>query len=191
MKNENVILHVELDSHMMEVGVKELSKALGSLNKLVREVGNAVAKAFDPFLASIQKISAEVSGMTVALENATEQIGLLMDQLAEEQAADQMLETISAAIEGISVVTSVTELISQTGMLKSVFGAVTTWVTGTLVPAITSALGTIATALGISVGWVVAIIAAVIAAIVAVIVYWDEIKLFFTETLPQLWSQFV
>jgi len=45
--------------------------------------------------------------------------------------------------------------------------------------------------IGLSVGWIGAIIAAVVAAIVAIVVYWDDIKYFFTDTLPQLWSQFV
>lgn len=64
------------------------------------------------------------------------------------------------------------------------------WISGTLFPAISSALSAIASALGISVGWVVAIIAAVIAAVAAIIIFWDEIKLFFTDTLPKLFKKF-
>lgn len=55
----------------------------------------------------------------------------------------------------------------------------------TIGTAISGAVTAIAGVLGISVGWVVVIIAAVVAAIAAVIVFWDEIKLFFTETLPE------
>lgn len=57
--------------------------------------------------------------------------------------------------------------------------------------AISGAVTAVASALGISVGWVVVIIAAVAAAIAAVIIYWDEIKLFFTKTLPEWWDIFV
>lgn len=74
--------------------------------------------------------------------------------------------------------------------LGTLFSNVGTWITGTLVPGISSALSAIASALGISVGWVVAIIAAVIAAIALIVIYWDEIKLFFTETLPNLFKKF-
>lgn len=64
------------------------------------------------------------------------------------------------------------------------------WISGTLFPAISSALSAIASALGISVGWLVAIIAVVIAAVAAIIIFWDEIKLFFTDTLPKLFKKF-
>jgi phage-related protein len=57
--------------------------------------------------------------------------------------------------------------------------------------AISGAFTAIASALGISVGWVAAIAAAIVAAIALVIIYWDEIKLFFSDTLPDLWKKLV
>lgn len=56
--------------------------------------------------------------------------------------------------------------------------------------AVSAAVTAIAGALGISVGWVVAIAAAIVAAIALVIIYWDEIKAFFTDTIPKLWKKF-
>ena len=69
--------------------------------------------------------------------------------------------------------------------------AVTTWVTGTFVPAITTALGAVATALGVSTGWAVAIVVAIVAAIggaLWVATHWDEVTTFFTETVPTWFS---
>ena len=72
--------------------------------------------------------------------------------------------------------------------LATVISTATGWVTGTLVPGILSALGTLASALGISVGAAAAAVAAVIVAAILAVVYWDEIKVFFTETLPAWFS---
>lgn len=66
--------------------------------------------------------------------------------------------------------------------LAGIFSSIGTTLSG--------ALTAIAGALGISVGWLVAIIAALVAATVAIVVYWDEIKYFFTTTLPECWAIF-
>jgi len=77
--------------------------------------------------------------------------------------------------------------------LASVVSSATAWVTGTLAPGIVSALGALASALGISVGAAAALVAGVIvAAIVSAILvvkYWDEIKFFFTDTLPKWFEE--
>ena len=73
----------------------------------------------------------------------------------------------------------------------STFGG---WITSSFSAIETAVTGAAAT-LGISAGALVGIFAAVVVAIVAIIavivIYWDEIKYFFTDTLPQLWKQFV
>ena len=123
----------------------------------------------------------DLSGLFSSLfPNTTELIDILFP----------MLQTVFGVMTGMGGKIG-TILSGLAGKIGGAFSSVATWVTGTLVPAISGALTAIASALGISVGWVVAIIAAVIAAIVAVIVYWDEIKLFFAETLPQIWTQFI
>lgn len=57
--------------------------------------------------------------------------------------------------------------------------------------AIASAVTAIAGALNLPVAAVVAIIAAIAAAIAAIVIYWDEIKLFFSETIPNWWKNTV
>lgn len=78
---------------------------------------------------------------------------------------------------------------SITSVLAATFPGLANLFT-TIGTAVSGAVTAIAAALGISVGWVVAIAAAIAAAIVLVVVYWDEIKAFFTKTLPDLWKKF-
>ena len=70
----------------------------------------------------------------------------------------------------------------------NVLATATSWVSGTLVPGIMAALGKLAGLLGMSLGATAALVAGVVvAAIVAaflIVKYWDEIKFFFTDTLP-------
>ena len=76
--------------------------------------------------------------------------------------------------------------------LATVVSTATTWVTGTLVPGIMAALGRLAAALGMSMGATALTIAGVVvAAIVGAILivkHWDDIKVFFTETVPTWFS---
>lgn len=70
--------------------------------------------------------------------------------------------------------------------LSSVIATAAAWITGTLIPAVTTALGGIASALGISAGWVAAIAVAVGAAVAAIIIYWDEIVAWTKSALEKI-----
>lgn len=85
----------------------------------------------------------------------------------------------------------------------SVASAISGFFSGTVIPAISAgiasigaaisgAIGALASALGISVAaagaLVVGAVAAAIAAVVAVVLNWDEIKTFFTVTIPTWWN---
>lgn len=119
---------------------------------------------------------------------------------------EELVTGLTGAATGIAAIAGAIKLIKLTdlgaffallGEGYSIGAALSAWFPGiasaltAVGTAVSGVLSGIAAALGISVGWVVAIIAAIIAAIVAVIVYWDEIKLFFTDILPVLWDKFV
>lgn len=104
-------------------------------------------------LAASAGIIAAIAGIAAAIK----------DVLLLSQGAQIAMSPLTATVLG------------WVGQIKMLFMSVAGWLTGTLVPAITAALGGVASALGISVGWVVAIVAAVAAAIAAIIIYWDEI----------------
>ena len=111
------------------------------------------------------------------------------------EGAQQHLAAVKAVAPEVGTLTAMFPKLSVA--IQTVGG----WITNSFVPAITGAFGTISTfvtalaaTLGISVGALVAIIVAVVAAVAAlvaaIVIYWDEIVVFFTETLPQLWEDF-
>lgn len=74
----------------------------------------------------------------------------------------------------------------------NVLSTATAWVTGTLAPGILAALGKLAGILGMSVGATAALVAGVVVAAIVgaflVVKHWDKIKFFFSDTLPQWFS---
>ena len=74
----------------------------------------------------------------------------------------------------------------------TILSTASAWVTGTLAPGIMAALGKLAGVLGMSVGATAAAVAGVVVAAIVgaflVVKHWDEIKLFFSETLPKWFS---
>lgn len=78
----------------------------------------------------------------------------------------------------------------------AVLSAVQTFFTGTLAPAITSGLASVGSIIGLSgtaaiaggAALVVGAAVVAVAAITAAVTHWDEIKKFFTETIPNWWN---
>lgn len=78
----------------------------------------------------------------------------------------------------------------------AVLSAVQTFFTGTLAPAITSGLASVGSIIGLSgtaaiAGGAVLVVGAAVAAVAAItaaVTHWDEIKTFFTETIPSWWN---
>ena len=196
-ENEAVEIALDLNVKDAEETLESFMKGMESLQDLAQNIGAELRKAFASLQASLQKTVSGIYTMTDALTATFSAIQSLMEQMANEQVADQWLSGIATAIESLALSIDVAKIIKSMGSIGSVVSKVGSvcsaavgWITETLLPAITTTLSGIASALGISVGWVAAIIAAVVAAIAAVVIYWDEIKMFFTDTLPQLWGQF-
>lgn len=158
------------------------------LKPIVGWTGDAIINGINGLADALAKISDWISQHQEGISN----FAVLLGSIAASFGA------VSIAAQIASYISSVAAMAPEVGLLAAMFPKLSaaiatagTWITGTLVPAITTALGGIAGALGISVGWVVAIVAAVAAAVAAIVIYWDEIKAFFTETIPQIWEQFV
>lgn len=184
-----------------------LSAALGGLNTAIDGLMPVAKWLWDEFLKPIAEWT---GGVIVDSINAlADALTKISDWISQHQEGLSnfaiLLGSIAASFGAVSIAAQIATYISavaamapEVGLLAAMFpqlsAAIATagaWITGTLVPAITTALGGIAGALGISVGWVVAIVAAVAAAVAAIIIYWDDIKAFFTETVPQIWEKFV
>ena len=118
-------------------------------------------------------------------------------RLAKELGTAPVITTLSAGIKALfgsaAAKSSLTFMFPEA---SAVLSAVQTFFTGTLVPAITSGFTSIGTAIGLSgtaaiVGGgalVVGAAVAAVAAITAAVTHWDEIKIFFTETIPSWWN---
>lgn len=184
-----------------------LSAAFGGLNTAIDGLMPVAKWLWDEFLKPIAEWS---GGVIVDSINAfADALTKISDWISQHQEGLSnfaiLLGSIAASFGAVSIAAQIATYISavaamapEVGLLAAMFPQLSaaiatagTWITGTLVPAITTALGGIAGALGISVGWVVAIVAAVAAAVAAIVIYWDDIKAFFTETIPQIWEQFV
>lgn len=97
-----------------------------------------------------------------------------------------------------TIIQTVTTAMAETGaslpsvLLGMIWTPIQTFLTVTLPGFITSGISSLAATLGISVtaagGIVVAAVVGVVAAIIAAVTHWDEIKIFFTETIPSWWN---
>ncbi len=97
-----------------------------------------------------------------------------------------------------TIIQTVTTAMAETGaslpsvLLGMIWTPIQTFLTVTLPGLITSSISSLAATLGISVtaagGIVVAAVVGVVAAIIAAVTHWDEIKIFFTETIPSWWN---
>lgn len=108
---------------------------------------------------------------------------------------------IANAFPGSVIITTITTTMAETGaslpavLLGTIWTPIQTFLTSTLPGLIGSGITALAGVLGTSIlgagALVVAAVTAAIAGIVAVVTNWDEIKVFFAETIPTWWSETV
>lgn len=181
MANDHTaILDVQLDTYDVEQGVSVIAVALSGLQQVADDVSADIMQSFAPLSDSLANMESGIYDLTDALNAVTQTLGNMVDLLEQQQAqqADgQWLEGLSVAIAGISMVIDGLSLVQALGVnLPTYLG---------------DAFTVISEALSGCGGIIVAIGAAIIGVIALIITYWDEISLFFTETLPQLWEDFV
>lgn len=171
MTEKEVVL-LDVDVSGAEIVTEGLFETFSMLKALIKDIGKSIAKAFVPLQKSIEKMIEKISVMTDALRTTTTEIKNMVALFAETQIADQWAEEMTDAFNSVC---------STIGTIAGVAGTLLT-------------AGVSASTVGI-VAVVMAAVAAIIAAIVAIVKHWDEIcsafNVFFTQTLPQLWSQFV
>ena len=150
--------------------------------------------------ATIKKIGKFIFGGALLKELAAT-FGI---RLAGELGSAPVITTIRAAIQALlGNAAARSSLVFMFPKTAAVVSAISGFFSGTVIPAITAGIASIGTAvtgaitalagvLGVSVtaagAIVVAAIVAAIAAITAVVLNWDEIKNFFTKTIPTWWS---
>lgn len=134
--------------------------ALDSINwkQLIADVGKLLAGLFEGAVAFVREADADTLGVLFG--------GLFIN-----------VAKTAFGVLGPEITKGLRNLLKPGAMdgLKAAFGSMGSWITGTLVPAISAGLSSIAGALGISVGWVVAIGAAIAVVVVAIAKHWDDI----------------
>ena len=167
------------------------------LQPLAEWNGGLIVDTINGFADALTRISDWISENQATINTIVALIGGVAAAFGAVYTVAVLLETIKGigylAQGALMVQGAAATVPTLTGLFASLIGQISTafsWING-LGSAIMTALSAIASTLGISVGWVVAIVAAVGAAIAAIIIYWDEIRAFFTDTLPQMWDQFI
>ena len=158
-----------------ELDVETVALIIGTLT--IRKIGNIIVGAH--ILKTLEKTL--ISKLTTAFANAfaSINIGSFLVKLFTGNSVVGSLSGLSGA--------SITQLLS-----KFILTPIMTFLTSTLPGAITGAITSLAAALGISVTAAGALVAgaviAAIAGIVAIVLNWDEIKNFFTVTIPDFFT---
>lgn len=170
------------------VGFEKIKPIFKTIGSMLLKVSSGITGVFGDFILNVGDLTAKLSGIIT---------GVFGKMAIWLKSAGTAIAAVGGKIG--------TALIGAAKGIGAAFASIGTWITGTLVPAITGAFGAIgsavgaaAAALGISaaalVAIIVAVVAAITAAVIAIVKNWDTISLafttFFTETLPQLWAQF-
>jgi len=171
MASNNEIITLNVDVSKAEIAIGDILKGTGSLNALVKEISVTITNAFSSLQICLQKIeintaaiASAVANTAAALENCS---ALFQESSPTDRWAQEIMETVDYAASAIGII------LSAVGILLA----------APVSPAITAIVAA-----------VMAVVAGIIWAITEVVEHWDEISqaltVFFTETLPQLWSQF-
>ena len=115
-------------------------------------------------------------------------LGILVASLVGMKAIASVVGFISSIGSVISTVIAIGGSIG--GVISAIVGGLSTitGVIGSALSVIGGVLAAVAAAVSLPVEAVVAIVVAIVAAIAAIVIYWDEIKAFFTVTIPQWWN---
>ncbi len=169
---ENEIVEIKVDTSNVKMALEEVTASFGAVKSLTKEIVAAISKAFLPLQKCLEKIEGNVSAMTSTLTDASLEFERFVQIFEETKTVDQWKEDFSNAFNTV---------IATIGAMAGVAGVIIAAELG----------GSVAIAAAV----IAALVALLIAAIVAVVKHWDEIKqaftVFFTETIPQLCSQFV
>lgn len=188
-------------SELAKAGVEVLRAAIESLQPFGEWLWNDFVIPLADFLGfdveGIESLADALSRLADWLRENSEAISNFMIAVAAIAGIVKVGSWISKVVNWLSLLSAALNGTGKAGtgggwIVAIVTGVKTAWgwISGTLFPAISSALSSIAAALGTTVAWVVAIIVIIIAAIALIIIYWDEIKLFFTDTLPKAIKKF-
>lgn len=199
----------EFDGKMIAEGINGIVNGiLTAIKSFIRTVDwGEVAKAVGDVLGNLDWGALAKVGLAIGAVKLVAGLASLLKVATFEAITKILTDKIAGAIGKISLGKVGEALAKKISKLfeKSVFAKLGTNITKAfkgIIPIITKALSGIgvaisgaftaaAGALGISVGALVAIVVGAVAAIVLAVTHWDEIKEFFTKTVPNWWNKTV
>lgn len=183
-------------------GIKGLADALKKISpEQAEKIGEALGKIALAIIAfkGIGSIIKKIADLGLALASIKDGLGIIFGSGGIFATIGNTIKKFVSSIGSfggkiLSVYTSMSKGAMSLGeAIGNVFPKIGSIISGvsSIASGIGSAFAAAAGALGISTGAMVAIVAGAVAAIVAVVLNWDEIKEFFTQTLPNWWNQSV
>ena len=99
-------VNLEIDVRESEKGIIRVSRELKDMEKMAEKIGDSISAALKPLSESLGQTTIGIEKMTDSLGLATVKVGELMDQMAREQSADQLLGGVSTTINGLSLLSN-------------------------------------------------------------------------------------
>lgn len=166
------IIELKVDTTTVDTAMDDIHKGFSLILSLLTQTSAALIKVINSLQRNLSVVEQSLHKISTTLE----EVQLSFSAFAESyQAMNEDNQWVEDAIAGVETVFSIVGTIA--GVAAALLTAGVEW------PIV------------VAVAAIMAIVTAVEIAIVAlvdlIIENWDKIKLFFTETLPQLWSQFV
>ena len=166
MKKETMALAVDVNG--AELAIEDIMEGFSALKSLAGDIGIEMSRAFLPLQNGLHEIVDSVFLMTDAITEST----IAFQRFVETQEEDALAQELKDAFDSV------------VGVIGTIAG-----VAGAMLAAVIP--GPVVAAVAV----VMALVAAIVALIIEIVEHWDEISQtfieFFTQTIPQLWEQFV
>ena len=183
-------------------GIKGLADALKKISpEQAEKIGEALGKIALAIIAfkGIGSIIKKIADLGLALASIKDGLGIIFGSGGIFATIGNSIENFVSGIGSfggkiLEIYTNVSKGAMTLGeAIGNVFPKIGSIMSGvsSIASGISTAFTAAAGALGISTGAMVAIVAGAVVAITAIVLNWDEIKEFFTQTLPNWWNQSV
>ena len=181
--SEESIVSIEFDTEDIETKIEGIEKLLEELVSCAKNFSGGLSNALKPVLTVLGAIDSKMLSIT----NYLSTIPTMVETVSKEVQNGELSELLQGGFStGIDIVLTIIGSEKAMGWITaaaSKIGAM--FKSGGLVYEAVKGLGAALGGLSVSATAVlIAVVAAVVAALIAIVVYWDEIVIFFTQTLP-------
>lgn len=165
-KKETVELAVDVNGP--KIVIEDIVEGFGALKSLTGDIGAEISRAFLPLQNGLHEIVDSVFLMTDAIVESTSAFQRFVETQEEIALAQELKDAFDSVLGVIGTIAGVAGALLTAGVAGPVVAVVAV---------------------------VMALVAAIVALIIEIVEHWDEISQaftkFFTQTIPQLWEQFV